>query len=357
MFHAQLINGPYGDPGVYVEFKFRRKALLFDLGDLHVLPPRKLLKIDHIFVSHTHMDHFIGFDHLLRVCLGRDKHLSLFGPPGFIDNVESKFGAYTWNLVENYTNDFHISVTEIHPGVSLTREYRCQDAFRPINPPAQRTFTGIVLDEPFFIVRGEFLRHKVPSLAFALEEKMSVNIKKSALVEMDLPVGPWLMDLKAKILSNEADETPVRVWWKGGEKFLPLGELKERIVKLTPGQKLAYVADTGYSEEDARRVADLARNADIIFIEACFLDADAQRAAEKHHLTALQAGGLAARAGAKRMELFHFSPKYQGCGHLLEDEARRAFEGSKTGILDPLNLKTLELDGHGALEKVDRDDK
>jgi len=330
LFNAHLINDPYGDPGVYVEFKFRREALLFDLGDLHVLPPRKLLKINHIFVSHTHMDHFIGFDHLLRVCLGRDKRLSLFGPPGFIGNVESKLGAYTWNLVENYTNDFLLSVTEVHPGESMTREYRCQDAFRPVTPMVRKDFSGIFLDEPFFFVKGEFLRHKVPSLAFALEEKMSVNIKKSELVEMGLPVGPWLMELKGRILRNETDETPVRAWWKEGEIVLSLGELRERVVKLTRGQKMAYVADTGYSEEDAGRIVDLARGADILFIEACFLDADAERAAEKHHLTALQAGRLARRAEAKRMILFHFSPKYQGCGHLLEEEATRAFEGSET---------------------------
>lgn len=330
MFNAHLINDPFGDPGVYVEFKFRGEAMLFDLGDLHVLPPRKLLKINHILVSHTHMDHFIGFDHLLRVCLGREKRLSLFGPPGFIGNVESKLGAYTWNLVENYTNDFLLSVTEIHPGESMTRQYRCQDAFRPVTPLVRKVFSGIIFEDLFFFVRGEFLRHKVPSLAFALEEKMSVNIKKSELAEMGLPVGPWLMELKGKILRNEKDETPVRVWWKEGEKVLSLGELKERAVKLTPGQKLAYVADTGYSEEDAGRIVDLARGADILFIEACFLDVDAERAAEKHHLTALQAGRLARRAEAKRMILFHFSPKYQGCGHLLEEEATRAFEGSET---------------------------
>jgi ribonuclease Z len=197
-------------------------------------------------------------------------------------------------------------------------------------PLVRKEFSGILLDEPFFFVKGEFLRHKVPSLAFALEEKMSVNIKKSALDEMGLPVGPWLMELKGRILRNETDETPVRVWRKEGEIVLPLGELRERVVKLTRGQKMAYVADTGYSEEDAGRIVDLARGADILFIEACFLDAAAERAAEKHHLTALQAGRLARRSEAKRMILFHFSPKYQGCGHLLEEEATRAFEGSET---------------------------
>lgn len=328
MFSAHLINDPFGDPGVYAEFKFRRKALLFDLGDLHGLPPRKLLKVDHIFVSHTHMDHFIGFDHLLRVCLGRDKHLSLFGPPGFIRNVESKLGAYTWNLVENYSNDFVLSVTEVHRDRMVSMDLRCQEAFRAMAPVAERPFSGILLDGPFFRVRGTFFHHKVPCLAFALEEKMSVHIKKSALEEMGLPVGPWLTAFKDSVLRNDPDDLPVRVWWKEGETWLPLGALKERAVKLTAGQKLAYVTDIGYSEEDGRRVVELAKDADLLFIEACFLDADGERAREKHHLTARQAGELARQARAKRMVLFHFSPKYQGGGHLLEEEAAKAFEVS-----------------------------
>ena len=105
LFHPQLVNGPWGDPVLYIEFKFDRRAILFDLGDVSLLPSRKLLKVTHVFISHTHLDHFIGFDHLLRVCLGREKTLFFYGPPQFIDQVESKLRAYTWNLVENYPNN------------------------------------------------------------------------------------------------------------------------------------------------------------------------------------------------------------------------------------------------------------
>jgi ribonuclease Z len=48
-----------------------------------------------VFVSHAHMDHFAGFDRLLRVTLGRDKSIALFGPAGFIDRVEHKLAGYT----------------------------------------------------------------------------------------------------------------------------------------------------------------------------------------------------------------------------------------------------------------------
>lgn len=332
MFNAHLINDPFGDPGVYVEFKYRRQALLFDLGDIHNLSPRKLLKINHIFVSHTHMDHFIGFDYLLRVCLGRDCHISIFGPPGFHRQVENKINAYTWNLVENYMNDFAIHVMEVHPDYKLLRSYHCRKAFRPEIDFVNESFNGTLVEDGFFSVKGEFLDHKIPCLAYSFEEKNRINIKKNVLQEMGLPVGAWLMDLKDRILRGDPDDTPIRVWRKKGkeetgEKFIPLGELKTTIVKVTPGQKVTYITDAVYNEDNVRRIIELAQGSDLMFIEATFLHEDSDRAAQKYHLTALQAGTLARRAGVKRISLFHISPKYKGLGNVLVDEAMKAFNG------------------------------
>ena len=113
IFHAELINRPFGDPGVFIDLKFERRAILFDIGEITVLPTRKLLRVSDVFVSHTHMDHFSGFDHLLRVCLGRDTGVSLYGPEQFITQLEHKLGAYTWNLVENYETEFVVVAHEI----------------------------------------------------------------------------------------------------------------------------------------------------------------------------------------------------------------------------------------------------
>src|SRR5512139_3700768 len=98
LFQTYLVNNSFEDPVLYLDFLFENRALLFDLGNLRALPTRKLLRVSHLFVSHTHMDHFADFHWLLRICLGRCNHLELFGPAGFIDRVERKLGAYTWNL-------------------------------------------------------------------------------------------------------------------------------------------------------------------------------------------------------------------------------------------------------------------
>ena len=63
-----------------VEFLYQQRALQFDLGDLSSITNSELLKISHVFISHTHIDHFIGFDRLLRTVFGRAKTLTIFGP-------------------------------------------------------------------------------------------------------------------------------------------------------------------------------------------------------------------------------------------------------------------------------------
>jgi ribonuclease Z len=332
LFHPRLVNDPFGDPAVYVEFLFERRALLFDLGDLHPLTARQLLRVTHAFVSHTHMDHFAGFDALVRVLLGRDKRLHLFGPPGFVDRVEHKLAAYTWNLVGNYACDFVIRATEVHPGGRAEQaDFRTRTGFRREPGAAFSIAGGLLVDEETFQVRAAFLDHQIPCLGFALEETFHVNIWKTGLEELGLPTGPWLREVKAAIAREEPDDREVTVRWRDGEggereRRVSLGLLRQKALRVVAGQKLAYVTDAVYHAANAAAIVELARGADLLFIEAAFGGDEEARAAEKLHLTARQAGLLARQAGARRLVPFHFSPKHDGDGDRLAREALEAFE-------------------------------
>jgi ribonuclease Z len=329
VFHPQLVNGPLGDPGLYIDMKFAHRAILFDLGDIRSLTPRKILKTSHVFISHTHMDHFIGFDHLLRICLGRPKVVNLYGPPNFLDQVKNKISAYTWNLVENYSDSLDLIVYEVHPDRIITARLRSSTGFK-IEPDMEvKSFNGILHEEMSFLVRAVFLDHKIPCLAFALEEKFHLNIMKTELDKMGLIKGPWLRELKEAVWRGENERFPIRAFgYRDGklkEQLFPLGTLQKRILKITHGQKIGYVVDTIFNEHTQEAIKTLVTGADYLFIETAFLEEDGQRAKEKYHLTAEQAGTIASRAEVKQMIPFHVSPKYSLEPNRVFQEAHSAF--------------------------------
>lgn len=324
-FQMRLVNGPWGDPALYVRIRWARRALLFDLGSLTDLPAGELLRVSDVFVSHTHLDHFVGFDHLLRTVLGRDCTLNLYGPSGIIDNVEGKLQGYTWNLVQGYP--LRLDVYELGRDTIRISRFACAESFQRRDLPP-RLFAGDVLEEPGFRVRTSHLDHHVPCLAFGLEEPFHINIDKERLGALQLPVGPWLTDLKLQIRTGADDDVPINVRWPSGEvKSTSLGELKAAIVNITPGQKLAYVTDALYCPDNVLRIVDLAKEADVLYCEAAYLDRDESLATQRCHLTARQAGLIAREAGVRRLVLFHFSPRYEGNAEAFHREAREAFGG------------------------------
>jgi ribonuclease Z len=321
-----LIHDPLGDPGLFVDILWEHRALLFDMGELGAFRPARLLKISHAFVSHTHIDHFIGFDTLVRLMLNRKKALKVYGPPGFLSNVRGKLSGYTWNLTEGYP--FSVWAAEVHEDRIVSQTFRCEEAFSP-GEEKQKSFGEILEEEPQLQFRAVHLDHSIPSLGFALQERFHINVHKDRLGRMGFPAGPWLKELKEAIWRGEGAEFQVKIAAaerQGEENEIPLGVLKES-VSITPGQKIAYVADCRYSEENARKIIGLARGADDFFCEAAFLDRERDRAEERGHLTARQAGELAREAGVKNLHIFHFSPKYEKETDLLYREAEEAFRG------------------------------
>ena len=329
-FHPRLINDAFSDPGLFIPFLFEKRALLFDLGDISSMSAKDILKVSHIFVTHTHMDHFIGFDTLLRLLVGRDQEIYLFGPPGFIPKVEAKLSSYTWNLIENYENTLSIEVTEVHNKSILIQRYISKDRFKPAGRPQELSFQGNLLSEKAFSVDAVLLDHKIDCLGLALKEHFSINIIKEGLKELDLPVGPWLKEFKDAIYSKEdlSREFKITFQDKDGiekEKSFTIGELKKDIVRISPGQKITYITDIVGSPENIAKAVSLAKDSNQLFIEASFLDEDKDIAQHKYHLTAKEAGLIARKAKVKELTTFHFSPRYFGREQALIQEAMAAF--------------------------------
>lgn len=323
-FQAHLINPPYGDPGLYVRLRWQGRALLFDLGRLGRLDHASILKVSHVFVSHTHMDHFMGFDHLLRVFLPRDARLRIFGPPGVIGNVAGKLAGYTWNLVDDYP--LVLEVTEVAADRLASVELRAADRFAMKTGPGA-TFEAPVIrlvQETGLVVETVHLDHKIPCLAFATWEPTHLNVDTEALRRLELDPGPWLNRLKAAIRAGVPPDTPVDV---APGRSLPVGMLRTELVNETPGQRIVYVTDARFTDDNIARILELARGADLFVCEAPFLEADREHAADRAHLTARQAGALARWAGVRHLKLFHFSPRYERGEEALRREAHAEYTG------------------------------
>ena len=327
-----LINDPFGDPGLLVQFLLQKQVLLFDLGDLSPLSNGTLLKVSHVFVSHTHIDHFIGFDRLLRTLFGREKTLTIFGPENIIQNVEGKLAGFTWNLVELYSESLTIEVVEVRESGLLKGTFRAIDRFKLCDEKEEPFVDGLIVDNPVFSVRAAILEHRVPCLGFALQEKPHVNINKDKLQSMKAEPGPWLNELKQSILRSEPESTLIMVPFGEPGNFrtkdIPLSQLKNDLVEVFPGQKIGYVVDTVFNDRNRKKIVELVKSADVFFCESPFLANEEERGQARCHLTSRQAGILAREAGVKQLCVFHFSRRHMPHLERFYKEAEDAFRGS-----------------------------
>jgi ribonuclease Z len=182
-----------------------------------------------------------------------------------------------------------------------------------------------------FTVKAVALNHRIPSFAYALEEQFHINVNKQKLHEAGLPVGGWLRDVKQYVWAGKPDDFRFTALLfdehRQMEQEFVLGVVRNRFLTISRGQKLAYVVDARFDEANEGRIVALAAHADLFYCESPYLDADAEKARDRYHLTARQAGIMARKAQVRDLIVFHFSPRYTGQGEAIEQEAHDAFLG------------------------------
>ncbi|MCE7873876.1 hypothetical protein DYH09_26375 [bacterium CPR1] len=300
-----LVNPPGEDPALLISPLNSPASVLIDCGDLRRLPLKELLKIRHVLISHTHIDHFVGFDSLLRSQLFSSEPLTLYGPPGLATQVAGKLAGYAWNLVED--SPFRVEVCELHGPGLLRTTFWCRQRFVP-NQPREDSWNKLISEN----IELDYAQvvHNVPCLAYRLTWPGEMRIDKQALKATGRAPGPWLQELKQNPESNP--------------------EMAARLVLRQAPRSLAYVTDTVWNKTSARALHALCQGAEELWCEACYLHSQLAKAREHLHLTARQAGRLAAEAGVGKLHLFHFSRRYQG-GEAHLEEARQFFSATEPG--------------------------
>jgi ribonuclease Z len=217
VFLPSFLNPLCGDPGLWVDLLDEGRSVLLDLGDLRHVANRKLLRVERTVVTHTHMDHFVGFDHLLRLMLGRDKEIVVTGPGGFLDRVRGKIEAYTWNLIEGYP--IRVRAEEIDGDSVRSVLYTGSGRMQP-EPLPERPFTGVIHGERLYTLHVAVLDHGIPVLAVALRETEHISVNRDRLMKMKLAPGAWLKELKQAVRRCEPDDREIRATTDdGGERL------------------------------------------------------------------------------------------------------------------------------------------
>lgn len=320
-FHHKLLNGCFEDPCLFVRILHEKRAFLFDLGNISRLAPSDLYKITDVFVTHTHIDHFIGFDTLLRAILRREAPLNIYGPSNILACVEGKLHGYAWNLIRDYPTS--LNVFSFTGKTILHTRFEAKNGFRKKTIGRCRS-DGLLLETPALKIRAVSLDHGIPCLAYALEEEFQINIDKEILTQMGLEVGPWLTEFK-KILRDPVQAHGRKTIDINGRNF-SISKLAV-IARIAPGQKISYATDVAMTRENRKKLIGLVRGSDMFYGEAYFLEKDRARALERSHLTAKECGSIAKKAGAKKLAVMHFSPKYRDCPEAVVKEALDEFSG------------------------------
>ncbi|RME66158.1 MAG: ribonuclease Z, partial [Nitrospirae bacterium] len=227
------VNSLFEDPLVYVNFIYEKRAILFDLGEFQGLTNRQINRVTHVFVSHLHIDHFIGFDRFLRIRLSTEEPFTVVGPPGITEAIEGHLRGYTWNLIEEYPCRFFVIETDGQ--WAKLSSFSARDSFKRINHSEWQLKEGRVVEEGSFWVRTIMVDHGIPCLVYRLQEQCHVNILKDKLEERGFEVGPWLGRLKEMVRQGRIDE-----WIDTPHTKVKVMDLMD-VVKITEGQSLCYI--------------------------------------------------------------------------------------------------------------------
>lgn len=327
-YELRFVNGLSGDPAVYLFFPTWTESLLLDLGGLEPLTNREILKVRHAFVSHCHIDHFIGFDRLLRVNVPHFRSVHVTGPEGFIENVRGKLNGYCWNLLE--ADQVAFTVQEVHADGSVIRaDLLSSEDFNPIReqregPTHDGTVTVSELSDGA-VMSAVVLDHGTPSLAYRLDLPQRYRVKIEELDRIGIKAGAWIKDVQ-RAMNQKQVNSLIEI---EGKEFM-VADLAAAVMEEHLKHSVGYVTDIVFNHENLQRARKLLKDVKVLICEASFRDTDVHRSFSKKHLSTRQAALLAAYVGAKRLEPFHFSGIYGGEDHVSQKEVADFFASFST---------------------------
>ncbi|RJE70666.1 ribonuclease Z [Reichenbachiella sp. MSK19-1] len=246
----------------------------------------KAQKIDYIFISHLHGDHYYGLIGLISSLhlYGRKKDLNIYGPPG---------------LKEILAINLKHSQTALNYKINLTEWIYGEQQ--------------LLMETQNITVHSFPLNHRIPCSGFIFREKPKKRRIDRSKVIADIP--------PSKIISLK----------NGNDVFDQDGNLQYKNEDYTldpaPSRAYAFCSDTKYDEA----IIPYIHGVDILYHEATFMDNMTDRAAQTHHTTTIEAGLIAQKAQVNKLLIGHFSTRYKELLPMLA-ETKTIFENTELAL-------------------------
>jgi len=301
------------DHSLYIDVKNmqgKSQSILIDCGNNHTLSVKDLIRLKTVLISHTHMDHLIGFDNIIRMNLREDKRIRLMGPSPISQIIHHRLQGYTWNLIQN--SPFEIEVWDISARTIKKYLFKCCDGFRKKYYLSKTSAENPIFKNDLFSCSHIRLNHGIPVIGYSLKESDCVRIDKKKLKQYGLSGGQWIKKLKTK----DFDSSDI---YKTDNKTYSFKELHEKLIIYQNGYKISYITDTILNDRLKEKIVGFVKNSDELYCETTFLNKDLDLAQEYYHLTAKQTGQIAKQAKVKQLYPIHFSLRYHTPKTLLKE--------------------------------------
>lgn len=263
--------------------EIKNRLFLIDCGEGTQVQLRKnklkFSKINHVFISHLHGDHFFGLIGLISTfaLLGRTTDLHVYGPKGIKEIIDLQLRlSNSWT---NYQLIFH--------------ELEAKES-------------EVIFEDEKVIVKTIPLKHRIYTNGFLFQEK----------------IGDRILDLNA-VQNFEIDTCYYQNIKKGKDITLEDGRIIEnKKLSFDPiaAMSYAFCSDTKYSDA----IIPIIENVDVLYHESTFLDSEEALATKTMHSTAKEAARIALKANVKQLILGHYSTRYATID-LFKEEAETIF--------------------------------
>lgn len=258
--------------------EIKNHLFLIDCGEGTQVQLRKqkvrFSKINHVFISHLHGDHFFGLPGLVATfrLLGRVNPLHIYGPKGIKEAV-----TLLLKLGDSWTN----YLLHFHELSSQAPEVVFEDK--------KVTVTTIPLD------------HRVYTNGFLFREKVGSRKLEAQAVEAHGIDSCYFQNIKdGKDAPNKAGE------------IIPNAQLSS---DPKPTKSYAFCSDTAYFPKIIAQIKEVT----VLYHESTFLESESDLATKTKHSTASQAAKIAESAGVKSLILGHYSTRYDGLQPFKEE--------------------------------------